>query len=334
MLSTRITERFGLKYPILSAPMSLHSGGLLAGAVSRAGGLGLFGGIHPAGPSWLRDEIAKAREQCGERPFGIGFITHLLPVFPGMLEAALEQRVPVVAFSFADPGPFVAAAHDAGATVLCQVQTPASARQAVAAGTDVLVAQGNEAGGHTGRANLLPLLQHLLREYPQVPVLAAGGIGDGRGLAAVLAAGADGAWLGTAFLATPECVEVSADYKARLVAACRDDTVYTSVFDLLDQQAFGIPPWPAGIAARLVRNGFTDRWHGRETELARDVEEQLPGYRDALARHDVAQTAVLAGESVDCVTAVRPAAEVVQAVCDQAERLLAAASAPATGGTG
>jgi nitronate monooxygenase len=322
MIETRITRRLGLSHPVACAPMSLHSGGRLAGAVSRAGGLGLFGATTPQGPDWLRAQIRIARELSGERPFGVGFITHLIPLFPELVDVAVEERVPVVAFSFADPAPWVARMKEHGATVLCQVQSAESAAEALAAGADVLVAQGNEAGGHTGRANLLPLLLRLLSDHPDVPVMAAGGIASGRALAAVLSAGADGAWVGTAFLATPECEQVSDGYKQALIDARREDTVYTEVFDLLDQAAFGIPPWPPGIAGRAIVNDQVREWHGRVESLRTQMEELLPAYRDALERRDVARTALWAGESVDFVTRVRPAAEVLAQICEEAEAVL------------
>lgn len=324
MLDTRITDAFGIRYPVMSAPMSLHSSGALAGAVTRAGGLGLFGATNPAGAEWLQAQIRLARSLCDGRPFGVGFITHLIPVFPDLFDVALEERVPVVALSFADPAPWAARAKAAGAKVICQVQSVASAEQALAAGADVLVAQGNEAGGHTGRANLMPLLLRLVRDFPQLPVLAAGGIASGGALAAVLAAGADGAWLGTALLATEESDAVSEDYKRRLVAARSEDTRYTGVFDRLDEAAFGIPPWPAGIAGRALVNTLIEQWHGREQELAARLDGVLPAYRQALAARDPDRTAIWAGESVDFVQRIRPVAEVLDEICADAERLLAA----------
>src|SRR5712691_10171645 len=194
MLKTRFTEMFDLDYPIMSAPMALHSGGTLAAAVSKAGGLGSFGGIHPAkGPDWLRDEIRYIRSQT-EKPFGVGYINAFLPMFQQHFEAALEEKTPVIALSFGSSQPWLDQAKAAGAKVMCQVQTMEHAREALAGGADVLIAQGNEAGGHTGAMNLLPFLVRVVDAFPDIPVLAAGGIADGRALAATLAAGADGAW--------------------------------------------------------------------------------------------------------------------------------------------
>ena len=186
----------GLRYPIISAPMARMSGGRLAATVSAAGGLGTFGGFSPAiptGPEYVREQIATIRART-DRPFGVGFITQWLSRAPENFEVVLEERVPVVLFSFADPRPWIGRARDAGAITICQVQSLDAARAAAAAGADVLVAQGNEAGGHTGALHLLPFLVRVVEMFPELPVVAAGGIASGRSLAAVLAAGAEGAW--------------------------------------------------------------------------------------------------------------------------------------------
>ena len=152
--------------------------------------------------------------------------------------------------------------RDAGAALICQVQTLADAAIAVDAGADVLVVQGNEAGGHTGTMGLLSFLALSADRFPDTVLLAAGGIGDGRTLAAGLLAGADGAWVGTAFLPAPEAVEVSAAHKAAVVASDGGDTVYTRAFDIVS----GLP-WPEGIGDRMGRNAVADEWSGREAEL-------------------------------------------------------------------
>ena len=152
--------------------MTNHCGGILASAVSQAGGLGSFGGINGGGLDWVRGQIAFIRSQT-ERPFGVGFINPLIPTLPDNFQAALDAAAPVVAFSFSDPRPWIGRARDSGAVTVCQVQTLEMAAQAVDARADALVAQGNEAGGHTGGMNSLPLLATLLDRYPKVPVLAA-----------------------------------------------------------------------------------------------------------------------------------------------------------------
>lgn len=321
MIKTRLTTRLGLTHPVMSAPMAGHSGGRLAGAVSAAGGLGAFGGMSEGGPDWVREQIRLIRSAT-DRPFAVGFITHLLPLYEANFEATLAEKVPVIAFSFADPRPWLERAKEAGATVMCQVQTIEGAREAVAAGADIIVAQGNEAGGHTGRMNLLPFLAWVLDEFPDVPVLAAGGIASGRSLAAVLAAGADGAWVGTAFLATPEAVEVPDAYKGLIVDSDGQDTVYTEVFDILAVEAYGIPPWPKGIAVRALRNQMAEEWHGREEELRRRVKEVTPIYLQGREAQNPEVDTVFFGQSAGSVESIRPAAQVLQGICADAGRLL------------
>ena len=321
MLRTRFSEMFGLTYPVMSAPMALHSGGRLAGAVTAAGGLGSFGGIRPAkGPAWMEAEIATVRAAT-DGPFAVGFITAFLPMFEPLFDAALTAAgaPAVIALSFGDPEPWLDRARKAGARTMCQVQTYDDAARAVDAGADVLVAQGTEAGGHTGTMSLLPFLAGVAARWPQVPVLAAGGIADGRTLAAVLTAGADGAWLGTAFLATPEAVEVHDVHKEMIVASDGGDTVATRAYDIVS----GLP-WPAGIVERGRRNRFIDGWAGREAELADRREEFAPppGTVPFQTPPDPDTDGVLYGQSAAFVTAVRPAAEVLRTICADAESIL------------
>jgi len=328
MLRTRITDRLDIQYPIMSAPMAMHSSGRLAAAVSNAGALGLFGGTNPGGPDWLRQEIRVARELT-DRPFGVGFITHLFEILPTILDVTLEEGVRIVAFSFADPAPYANRAKDAGATVICQVQSMTHAREAIAGGADILVAQGNEAGGHTGTMNLLPLLVNLLETYPGTPVLAAGGVNTGRALAAVLGAGADGAWAGTAFLATEECGDVSDAYKQAIVDSDGENTVYTSVLDIIQTRAMGIPPWPDGIAERVRIEPLVEQWDGREEQLRASIDEVI---RDWQERRSRGEGSILMGQGAAAIKSVRPAAEVVRSICDDAERILRDSSGRVLGG--
>ena len=194
MIHTRICDLFGIDHPIISAPMAGTATAELAAAVSEAGGLGLIGGTTGNNPDWLREQIRLVRNRT-QKPFGVGFISS----FPGLdrlVQVTLEERVPVVSHSFADPTPYVAAAHAAGIKVMAQVQKVSQARVAALAGVDVIAAQGTEAGGHTGYSGTLPLVPAVIDVAGSIPVVAAGGIADGRGLAAVLMLGAEGAWLG------------------------------------------------------------------------------------------------------------------------------------------
>jgi nitronate monooxygenase len=298
---------FGAAHPIMGAPMAMHSGGTLAAAVSAAGGVGSFGGIHAAEPpAWVTTQAALVRETT-DRPFAVGFITPFLEFTEPYFQAALDARPAAIALSFSDPGEWARRVKDAGCRVVCQVQTFADAELAVDAGADVLVAQGTEAGGHTGSMSLLPLLSGIAETHPDVVLLAAGGIGSGRTLAAALLAGADGAWLGTTLLATHEAVEIDDDHKAAIVASDGGDTVFTRAYDI----ASGLP-WPAEIGERVRRTAFTEEWHGREAELRVSPEGATP---------DDAQ---LYGQSARSVEAVVPAADVVHRISDEAEQLLRA----------
>lgn len=323
MLRTRFTELLGLDYPIMSAPMAMHSGATLAAAVSGVGGLGTFGAINPGGEAWVREQIASIRLQT-DRPFGVGFITQYIPLLPQNFEAAIDEQPSFVIFSFTDPLPYITRAKEAGAITICQVQTMELARLVVDAGADVLVAQGNEAGGHTGAMNLLPLLCGVIDAYPDVPVLAAGGIASGRSLAAVLAAGADGAVLGTAFLATHEAVEVSVAHKRRIVASDGEDTVLQVVYDIASGG-----PWPEGIGGRVYRNDFVNEWLGREDELREKREEIAPTLEEAYKRNDASRMPVYMGQGSGSIKAVRPAADVLRSICNDAERILRERSAVA-----
>jgi len=315
MMHTRICEVFGVEHPILNAPMGGGDApGQLAAAVSAAGGLGLIGGTTVAGAPWLAEQIRVVRAHT-DRPFGVGFISHL-PNAGELVAAALADGVRIVALSFGDPTPFVGPAHDAGALVLCQVRTVDAARRAADAGVDVVTAQGTEAGGHTGRVSTLPLVPAVVDAVAPVPVVASGGIADGRGVAAALMLGADGVWIGTRFLATHEC-GVSAAYKARVIAAHGNETVLTDLFDL----ALGMP-WPEGVSGRAIRNAFVDRWEGREVDLRAWAAEHRDEYRRlgaggagaaaAAGDAEVAEKAIWAGEAAGFVTRTESAADVVR----------------------
>lgn len=302
MIETRFTEMFGLVHPIMVAPMAGRTNGLLAAAVSGAGGLGAFGGVTFDGPEWVTAQAEVVRA-TGGGPFGIGFITPFIDMMKPLFDAALAARPEVIALSFSDPRPWIGSAKEAGARVVCQVQTIADADVAVDGGADVLVAQGNEAGGHTGTMGLLPFLAAVVSRHPDIPVLAAGGIADGRTLAAALVAGAEGAWLGTAFLAAVEC-GIDEDYKQAVVTSDGGDTVFTRAYDITS----GLP-WPAGIGERVQRTAFSDEWHEREAEL-RANPVQPPAQP------------VLYGQSAAFVGSVRPAAEIVRSISADAERIL------------
>lgn len=303
---TWLTRALGIDLPIFGAPMGGRAGGELTGEVSRAGGLGLLGAARYATPDWIAEESAIARRIGGDT-FGIGLMTWALDDDDTLLDAALAQKPRVVSLSFGDPAPYVARAHDAGALVVSQINTIDDLRVVEAAGVDVVIAQGGEAGGHTGRIGTLPLLQEIL-DSTRLPVLAAGGIATGRGLAAVIAAGAEGAMIGTALLASPETIG-PAYARDRLLAAGSADTVYTAVFDQARSQ-----PWPSRWGGRALANDFTSRWHGANAD-----DETLSAAYDPV-NPDLG--VVYAGEAAGLVHTMSPAGDVVRRIAADADLLL------------
>ncbi len=316
MLKTRLTEKYGLSYPILGAPMANHSSASLAAGVTKAGGLGGFGGISANGPDWVREQIRAVRSET-DGPFSVGYITAFIPGFEANFAVALEEKAPLIILSFGDPRPYAARATAAGVPIACQVQTLEGARWALEAGAEFIVAQGNEAGGHGGLLNTLPCVSMVLGIAGETPVVAAGGIADGRSLAAVLAAGAEGAMLGTALLATPEATEEPEAFKQLIVDSDGEDTIFTQVFDIL-----GGAPWPEGIGERSRRSRVSEEWTGREQELRQKRDEVRAAIADGQARKDPQVTPVLMGQSAGFIGAVRPVAEVVASICDDAEAVL------------
>lgn len=319
MLSTPLCALLGIDHPLLNAPMSGTATAELAAAVSRAGGFGMLGGTSRGGPDWLRAQIRAVRAQTS-RPFGVGFISS----FPGtddLVQVALDERVAAINHSFADPTPYVTPAHARGVRVFAQVQTVAQARRAALAGVDVIIAQGTEAGGHTGLAGTLALVPAVVDAVGGIPVVAAGGIADGRGLAAVLLLGALGGWLGTRFVASQEWGGGAWEQQA-VLAATADDTVRTSVYDLVRGA-----PFPEGIADRVLRNAFTTTWAGRTGELAERQAELRREVEAAAERSDPTVADISAGVAVGLIAALEPAGTIVQRLVAEAERVLCDRSA-------
>jgi nitronate monooxygenase len=320
-LRTRLSDRLGIEYPIVLAPMGQVSEVSLAAAVSNGGGLGTFGAagrVLGLTEQYVRDTIAALRDRT-DKPFGAGFITQLIAENPANLDIVLEAEVPVVLFSFADPTKYVALAKQTSTTTICQVHSFEAAQVAADAGTDVIAVQGNEAGGHTGRQNLIPFLCRVLDAFPDIPVIAAGGITNGRALAAVLAAGADGAWMGTAFLAATEAAAVPPAHLNALLASDGTDTVFSEVFDIVMAAGFRGPEWPEGVGFRTRRFALVDQWHGREADLRAELDAILPAFRTGMRSVDPDYSPVPYGEGAGSVTSQRPAAEIIRAIARDAE---------------
>jgi nitronate monooxygenase len=312
VITTALTRWFDLDVPVFGAPMAGVAGGELARAISVGGGLGMIGVGSETPVDWLAEQARVPAE--ADVSFGIGLMAWALERRPELLTATIAAQPVLVSVSFGDPAAFVGPLHDAGVAVATAVNTLADLERALAAGADVIVAQGTEAGGHTGKRATLPLLQEVLAATDR-PVLAAGGIATGAGLAAVLVAGAAGGWIGTPFLSCTEATNTAAA-RERVRAASGDRTVLTSAFDI----AQGLP-WPARWPGRALVNEFTDTWHGRESELRGDTRaaEQV---RRARTEGDLEHAPLYAGESVGLVTAEESATDVVRRLAADARKAL------------
>jgi nitronate monooxygenase len=312
---TSLTERLGIEVPIILAPMGAVAGGALAAAVSRAGGLGLIG-VGYGKQDWIEREF----DAAGNTPVGIGFITWDLARAPARLDVALARKPRAVMLSFGDARPFADRIKASGAALIMQVQSLTGAREAAALGADVIVAQGIEAGGHGGAPGdgrtLLPLVPAVVDAVRPIPVVAAGGIVDGRGLAAALVLGAGGVLMGTRFYAATESLG-HANAKRRLVEASADETVRTRIFDTV--RAID---WPEAYTGRALLNDFARQWHGREPALETALDGEHSRYASAAAAGDTDTMVVWAGQGVDLIREIQPAGEIVSGLLGEADRAL------------
>ncbi|MBI4290471.1 MAG: nitronate monooxygenase [Betaproteobacteria bacterium] len=314
MITTALTELFQIARPIVLGPMGMVSGGRLAAAVSNAGGLGLVGGGY-GDEAWLRTELSLAKEGT-TLPWGVGLITWSIK--RKALDLALDYRPDAFLLSFGDPRPYASAIKAAGCKLICQVQDVENALIAREAGADLIVAEGTEAGGHGGSRATLPLVPAVVDAVAPIPVVAAGGIADGRGLAAALMLGAHGALIGTRFYASAESLGHERA-RQRIVAAQASQTARTRVFDIV--RGFD---WPPQYPGRALRNRFFERWDGREKELADAVGTEGPSYQRATREGDFDTAVVWAGEAVDLIDSVENAGTLVERICAEAEELLRA----------
>jgi len=313
-IDTSLTRLLGIEHPILLAPMDLVSDARLTAAVSAAGGLGILGGGY-GDESWLTQELDRLAQSRVR--FGVGFITWSLARQPRLLDLVLERKPVAVALSFDDPAPFIDRVKRAGALAICQVQSLALAKQAAHAGADILVAQGTEAGGHGGSRGLIALVPEVVDAVdPRIPVVAAGGIADGRGLAAALMLGAAGVLIGTRLYASEDAAGAAAA-KERIRAATGDDTARSLVFDIVRRNV-----WPTPFDGRCLRNAFGEQWLGRETELAQHMDAESARYAQARQVGDYSIAAVIAGEASGLIRDLAPAGDIVTRIAADAQSLL------------
>jgi nitronate monooxygenase len=315
---TALTRTLGVKIPLLNAPMTPQAGGALARAVSEAGAFGMLGFDEDESEAQIREQL-EILQRPPAVPFGIGLVAWVLERRPQLLDIAIGARPKLIGISFGNPAPYAKRVHDAGILLCAQVQSRKWAQTALDAGVDIVVAQGTEAGGHTGSAvATLPLLQIVL-EMTDKPVIAAGGIGSARGFAAVLAAGAAGAWIGTPFLLAQEARNTTAA-RERIASSDETQTIYTRVYDRLTGKA-----WPKEFGGRALRTPLLEQWTGKEDELLAN--------EAARATFDPKEK-LYAGQSVGLLRDVKPAAQIVHEIADGAEVLLHDVAARLRGSTG
>ena len=317
MAPNHLVRLLGVTHPILLAPMDTISGSRLVAAVSHAGGFGILGGGYGE-RAWLERELRCLSELFASRPapFGVGFITWSLAKRPELLDIALAARPTAVMLSFGDPKPFAPSIKRAGSLLICQVQNEEMAEDALAANADILVAQGSEAGGHgadRGTFDIVPAIVDLASG--RVPVVAAGGIADGRGFVAARALGAKGVLLGTRFYASVEA-DGADEAKRRICEAKNGDTIRSLIFDISRNNV-----WPAPFTGRCLINDQVRHWRGRELEMLQKIDTVAADYNAAREAGNYDIAAVIAGEAVGLIHEIAPASDIIERIISEAEQI-------------
>ncbi len=318
---TPLCELLGIRYPVMQAGMGLIARGELAAAVSDAGGLGVIGAGHLSHDELRREiRLVKART---DRPFGVDILLAQLPTatdattvhytgeIQGQIDIVLEERVPVLISGLGNPLGVVDDAHALGMTVMSVVGNVKQARRVAKSGVDAVIAQGHEAGGHTGRIGSIVLVPAVV-DAVDVPVVAAGGFADGRGLVAALALGASGVWMGTRFIASAEAT-AHANYKAKVAE--------------IDEEGTIVSPAHSGKPCRLLRNAFTEHWEAHRDEIRpypiQFLEVGRPASIQARLEGDVEHGSAPAGQVAGLIREVKGAGEIVRDVMAEAQAVLA-----------
>lgn len=317
MIRTKICDIFGIDHPILLGGMGSIYSPDLVGAVSNAGGLGAMG-CHNLSVEQVHTAAGAIRQRT-DRNFALNFL--IFDTVEDCFAAALEERPPAMAFAWPRPDQDIAAyvrrAHEIGAKVTFMAGGVPEAKRAAGAGADVIIAQGTEGGGHVGWNATLALVPMIIDAVGPIPVVAAGGIADGRGLAAALALGADGVLLGTRFLASVES-PLHPNFKQAIVESDGHDTVLTEIPDICQAKV-----WP-GAMSRATRNRFIERWAGREWALRQDQVEALAQMREARQNGDIEEASLSMGQDAGLIHDVLPAGEIVRRIAAEAEDILSA----------
>ncbi len=309
MFKTELTEKLGIQYPIIQAGMGGVAMADLVAAVSNAGGLGVIGAAILT-PDSLREEIRKVKDLT-DKPFAVDLL--LAQGWPGqdqMIDVMIGEGVPVFASGLGNPAPYAQQMHDAGMTIMAVIGTVRHARRVVEGGTDIVVAQGTEGGGHTGRIATVALVPQVVDAVAPVPVVAAGGIADGRGLVAALALGACGVWVGTRFVATKEAFGHD-NYKLKIVEASEEGTVVTKCF--------------TGKDCRVIKNRYAEQWEDRQGELKPFPFQMMvdSAKMDAAVIHGQTDLGIMpAGQISGAIHEVKPAGDVVREMVEEAKEVL------------
>lgn len=317
MLRTPLCDLLGVDAPIIQAAIPPYTSPELVSAVSNAGGLGSYASAFKP-VDQVREDIARIRTLT-DRPFGVNV---LIPAFDQeVFDFVLSDPPPVVSFAVGHPGERIQRAKDAGARVIAQVHTVEQAREIASAGADVIIAQGSEAGGLTGSVSLMPLLPQVVDAVAPIPVVAAGGIADGRGLAAALVLGAQGVNLGTRFIASEEASS-GPDRRQQLVEAQSDQAQKSRFLE----QLLVLPGESYQTSMRSLQTAFIKEWDGRESVQPDELERLRAEIFDGSERDRIEDYVFAAGQSVGLIADVRPAAEIIEQMVSEAEHALAKAS--------
>ena len=314
MLSTRLTKYLGIEHPIISAPMAFASGGKLASAVTNAGGLGLIGGGY-GDEIWLQEQF----DEAGNTVVGCGLITWALDKNPDCLDLVLSKKPKAIFLSFGDPAIHAKKIKSHNIPLICQIQTLKDAKHAVDIGADIVVAQGAEAGGHGEKRATFTLVpevaDYLATHAPNVLLVAAGGVADGRGLAAGLMLGADGGLVGSRFWAASEALVHPNMWQAG-IKATGDDTLRATFADVARDR-----DWPERYSINLISNEFSDRWHNDEAALAAN-EKAKQSWRQANLDGDTSIANAFVGEAIGQISSIETAVDIITNMMQEAEILL------------
>lgn len=306
-LHTPICDQLGIEYPIFLAGMGGVALSRLVAAVSNAGGLGIMGAAT-LDPERLREEIRKTRDLT-DKPWGVDLLAPIPDQIRPQIEVIYEEGVKIFVAGLAVPSDFIVEMHARGMTVMVMCGKVRHAQKSEAAGADIVAAQGTEAGGHTGEVGALALIPQVV-DAVKIPVIAAGGMADGRGLVAALALGAQGAIFGTRFVASPEA-QAHAGYREAIVRATEADTVRTRCY--------------TGKTARAIRNEYTEEWESKADTIqpfpmqaAVSVQNQVMDFMGVTRTFDPQRTFMPAGQSAGLIRDIKPAGEIVRDIVEEA----------------